>query len=242
MHRAALACLVLAACGGSSSPGATAPTATPAGASATDDGHHGHHAPHGDHDFSDAAAWAKVFDDPARDAWQKPDEVIGFLEPGSGHVVVDVGAGTGYFERYLSRAVGGAGKVYALDDEPAMIDHLRARAEREMWPNVIAQVVKPGDPALATASVDRVLVVDTWHHLPDRASYAAALATALRPGGVLAIVDFTPDATMGPPPAMRLSATAIAAELAAAGLTASIVDETLPHQYIVVGRKPTGRP
>jgi predicted methyltransferase len=237
LRRAALTLISLAACGGSPKPAPTA--ATPASATPA---HHGHHGPSGDHDFSDAAAWAKVFDDPARDAWQKPDEVVALLGALPGQIIADVGAGTGYFERYLSRAVGGAGKVLALDDEPAMITYLQERAAREMWPNVVAQVVTAGDPALPIAGVDRILVVDTWHHLPDRPRYARALADALRPGGAIAIVDFTGDALLGPPKAARIAPEAVVADLTAAGLKAVIADESLPHQYVVIGRKPTGHP
>lgn len=227
----------LAACGGAPTP---APVAATAAAPAAP--HHDHHPGTSAHHFADAQAWAEVFDDPARDAWQKPDEVVALLGALPGQVVADVGAGTGYFERYLSRAVGGAGTVYALDSEPAMIDYLTARAAREQWPNVISQVVAADDPALPAAGVDRVLVVDTWHHLPDRPRYAQAIARALRPGGAVAVVDFTLDAPLGPPAAARVSADVVLAELAAAGLAGAIVDETLPHQYVVIARKPTGRP
>lgn len=233
--------LSLLACGGSSSRSA-APV-PPGHDHAAHHAHHGHHAVggHGDHDFKDAAAWAKVFDDPARDAWQKPEEVVALLGALPGQVVADVGAGTGYFERYLSRAVGGAGVVYALDTEPDMVEYLTARAARDAWPNVVAKLVVPGDPGLTSASVDRVLIVDTWHHLPDRLAYARLLAAALRPGGAIAVVDFAPDAPMGPPPAMRLAADRVVAELAQAGLDARIADESLPHQYVVLAHKPTGR-
>ena len=203
-------------------------------------GDHGHHAAHVDHDFADAAAWAKVFDDPARDAWQKPDEVVALLAPGPGQTVADIGAGTGYFEPYLTRAVGGAGTILALDTEPTMVAYIAARAERELWSNVVARACAPDDPGLPLAGVDRILIVDTWHHLPDRAAYAAKLVAALRPGSTLAIVDFDVDAPMGPPPAARLAPTKVAAELTQAGLVARIADETLPHQYVVLATKPTG--
>ncbi|MBL8621406.1 MAG: methyltransferase domain-containing protein [Myxococcales bacterium] len=227
--------LLLTACGGATKPSAAPPPADHAAHA----GHHGHHADHAAHDFADAAHWATVFDDPARDAWQKPDEVVALLAPGPGQIVADIGAGTGYFERYLTRAVGGAGKILALDSEPAMVAYIAQRATAELWSNVVAQVVTADDPGLPTAGVDRVLIVDTWHHLPDRARYAARLAAALRPGGTLAVVDFTRDAPMGPPVEARLDAATVAAELTAAGLTARIADESLPHQYVVLATKPT---
>lgn len=237
--RALASLVVLAACGGAAAPSPTTPS-TAAPADDAHAAHHGHHPGTAAHDFADADAWAAVFDDPARDAWQKPDEVIALLAPGPGQTVADIGAGTGYFERYLTRAVGGAGKILAIDSEPAMVEYIAARARRELWTNVVAQVSAVDDPGLPVAGVDRVLVVDTWHHLPDRARYAAKLAAALRPGSTLVVVDFTLDATMGPPPAARIAPEAVIAELAAVGLSARVADESLPHQYVVVATKPTG--
>lgn len=224
-----------AACGGAATP---APRATPP--APADHPHHDHHGGHAAHDFADAARWATVFDDPARDAWQRPDAVVALLAPGPGQVVADIGAGTGYFEPYLTRAVGGAGQILALDSEPAMVEYIAQRATRELWSNVTARVVAADDPGLPTAGVDRILIVDTWHHLPDRARYAAKLAAALRPGGTLAVVDFTRDAPMGPPVEARLDSATVVAELAAVGLAARVADAHLPYQYVVLADKPTG--
>src|SRR5882672_603308 len=69
------------------------------------------------HRFEHAEQWAKQFDDPARDAWQRPQEVVAALMIRPGMTVADIGAGTGYFEPWLSRAVGGSGMVLALDIE-----------------------------------------------------------------------------------------------------------------------------
>ncbi len=59
---------------------------------------------HHHHRFNDAQKWAKAFDDPARDAWQKPAEVIAALKLTPDVTVADIGAGTGYFAVRLARA------------------------------------------------------------------------------------------------------------------------------------------
>src|SRR5690348_7205969 len=184
--------------------------------------------------FEHAEAWAKVFDDPARDAWQQPDRVIAALALAPTMTVADVGAGTGYFTVRLARAVP-QGEVIATDIEPDMVRYLGERARREHLPNVKTVLAGADDPHLAPASVDRILVVDVWHHLADRARYAAGLARALRPGGKIAVVDFTAAATRGPPRHHRLAPEAIAADLRGAGLDAAIDPTVLPEQYIVVG-------
>jgi ubiquinone/menaquinone biosynthesis C-methylase UbiE len=194
---------------------------------------HHHHGGGMPHRFENADHWATVFDDPARDAWQQPDRVLAALELGPGMVVADIGAGTGYFAVRIARAIPD-GQVIATDIEPDMIRYMTERATREKLPNLRAVVTPAADPQLAGASVDRILVVDVWHHLGDRVAYARALARALRPGGKLAIVDFKLDATHGPPPKHRLAPDQIIADLRAAGLTATVSPTELPEQYIVI--------
>lgn len=212
----------------------TAP-AHPAGGG--DPAHPGHHGQGMHHRFDDPEAWAKVFDDPARDAWQRPGDVVAAMKITGGATVVDLGAGTGYFLPYLSKAVGPKGKVVALDVEPTMVEHMKKRAGDAGLANVEARVVAKDDPGLAAASVDHVLVVDTWHHLDQRVSYASKLAKALRPGGTVVVVDFTPTSDKGPPKAHRLSAETVASELAGAGLTTQVLPVGLPDQYVVEGRR-----
>ncbi len=187
------------------------------------------------HDFSDAERWATVFDDPARDAWQRPVDLVALAGLAPGMTVAEIGAGTGYFLPHLSRAVGETGKVLALDIQPTLVEHMRERARRDGLVNVDARVVAPDDPALPAQAVDRVLVVNVWHHLDDRVAYARHLATALAPGGRVIIVDFTADSPHGPPPGHRLAPETIADDLARAGLTAHLPAEPLPYQYVVFG-------
>jgi len=199
----------------------------------------GHAHVHGSmqHDFSDVARFEAMFDAPDRVLWQHPVEVTQLLEIAPGQTVADLGTGTGYFLPYLSVAVGSSGHVLALDSEPAMIEHVRARVAREGITNVEARAVAADDPGLAPESVDHVLVVDTWHHFADRALYARRLREALRPGGTVVVVDFTQQSAHGPPVEARVLAETVVAELAGAGLSSEVVSETLPDQYVVRGRR-----
>jgi predicted methyltransferase len=200
---------------------------------------------HGDeamHRFDDPEEWAKIFDDPERDAWQHPDEVVALLEISPGMTVADLGAGTGYFLRRLSRAVGDGGKVIGTDIEPTMVAYMKGRATREALANVETVLAKPDDPTLPAGAVDRILAVDVWHHISSdgavRTAYARKLAANLRPGGLVAIVDFTAETRRGPPAKHRIAPATVASELEAAGLKAEIADEELPDQYVVIARKP----
>lgn len=191
---------------------------------------HEHHGGH--HGFKNAEEWAKVFDDPTRDAWQRPDEVLKAMALSPSMTVADIGAGTGYFSVRLARAVP-SGQVIATDIEPDMVRYLEQRAAREQLGNVRALQAPMASSGLTASSVDRILIVDVWHHIEDRIAYARDLAAALRPGGRLFVVDFTLSAKRGPPVAMRIAPEALIAELAQAGLSAKVSAVELPDQYIV---------
>jgi SAM-dependent methyltransferase len=184
------------------------------------------------HSFSDAGKWAKVFDDPARDAWQKPREVIAALNLPVDATVADIGAGTGYFAAPLARAAS-KGRVFAQDVEPGMVKHLGERAAREGLPNLEPILGKAGDPALP-AKVDLALIVDTYHHIGDRVAYFQRLRASLKPSGAVAIVDFTPESPYGPHKGARIPASDVEAEMKQAGYALAAKHDFLPYQYFLV--------
>lgn len=221
----ALAAYCLVAC--SHPAPAPQPTAMPA----HDHEHHDHASHSMHHRFEHADEWAKQFDDPARDAWQQPDKVVAAMSITPGMTVADVGAGTGYFESRLSAAVGPNGKVVAVDIEPDMVRYMNERRVREKTFNVEVRLGSADDPKLDAA--DRILIVDTWHHIDNREAYAKKLAAALKPGGMVFVVDFKLESEKGPPKHMRLAPAQVIAELSAAGLQARVVEVGLPDQYVV---------
>lgn len=187
-----------------------------------------------EHRFSGAERWARVFDDPARDRWQKPDEVIAALAFAPDATVADIGAGTGYFAARLARALP-KGRVYAVDIEPDMVRYLGERARRERLPNLQAVLGKPDDPQLPEA-VEGVLIVDTYHHIGDRIAYFERLRARLKPGGQVAIVDFTLESPVGPPRNARIAAQQVREEMQRAGYALAAQHDFLPHQYFLVFR------
>lgn len=184
------------------------------------------------HGFSGAEGWAKVFDDPDRDRWQKPHEVIMALNLAPDARVADIGAGTGYFAARLAH-MAPKGRVYAVDLEPDMVKYLADRARKEGLKNLTPLQARPDNAALPE-KVDRVLVVDTYHHISDRAAYFRRLRDSLKADAQVAIIDFTMDSPIGPPKADRISARKVAEEMALAGYAQVAQHSFLPYQYFLL--------
>jgi SAM-dependent methyltransferase len=184
------------------------------------------------HPFAHAERWAKEFDDPARDAWQKPDQVLDALHLERKAFVADLGAGTGYFSVRIASRVP-EGKVFAIDIELDMVRYLRERAQQEHLGGLVPVLASAATPNIPEP-VDLVLIVDTYHHIDDRIAYFAGLRASLRPGGRLAIVDFKTDSPNGPPPEHRIPPEKVTAELGAAGYSLVATHLFLPRQYFLV--------
>jgi len=195
---------------------------------------------HMQHRFDDPERYAKSFDDPARDAWQMPDRVIAALKLAPDAAVADIGAGTGYFSVRLARAVP-RGIVYAVDIEPSMLEHIEKRASRDGLANV-TPVRASGTSANLPKPVDLVLIVDTYHHLPNRVDYFRDLIKMLTSGGRVAIVDFRKDSPAGPPVQFRFDADQIVGEMQKAGYSLAVRHEFLPRQHFLVFTPAPPRP
>ena len=189
------------------------------------------------HSFGDAEKWAKVFDDPERDAWQKPHEVIKALALKPDAIIADIGAGTGYFSARFANMTP-RGRVYGVDTEPEMVKHLAERARREGLKNLTAVAGKPDDPGIPE-NADLVILVDVYHHVEDRARYFRNLQKSLKPGGRVAVIDFRMDSPVGPPKRARVAPAAVKAEMKSAGYVLAQEHAFLPNQYFLIF-KPTG--
>ncbi|MFO0669055.1 MAG: hypothetical protein U0235_05405 [Polyangiaceae bacterium] len=172
----------VSACGGSPSPAPEAPSAHPHDHAHHDGHHHGAGGPDTlVHRFERADEWAKTFDDPARDAWQKPADVVKAMaiarhdrgRPGRGHRLLRAVARPRRRRHWAASS--------HSTSRPTWSATWTERGAREGWANVRAAEVASDDPKLAPASVDRILIVDTWHHIANRAAYAAKLKSALEP-------------------------------------------------------------
>ncbi|MDG2307229.1 MAG: methyltransferase domain-containing protein [Candidatus Binatia bacterium] len=199
------------------------------------------HAATSTHSFEDVDHWTAVFDDPGRDEWQKPAELVAALGLKPGARVADLGAGTGYLEGYLSKTVGPEGTVLAIDTETALVQHLRNRAEKENLRNVTPILASTDDARIPRGSVDLVLILDTFHHISDRLTYARDLEAALRPGGRIAIIDWQKrELPVGPEAPHKLPRGHVLEEMQQAGYELVEEPDVLPYQYFLIFQQTAG--
>jgi predicted methyltransferase len=101
---------------------------------------------------SDPQAYIGMLEDPKRDVYQKPREVLTALDLRRGEIIADIGAGSGYFTFRIAHHVGSEGKVYAVDVNPDMIRHINRRI-RSLLSTPIGglSVCRRGPPSFAEA-------------------------------------------------------------------------------------------
>ena len=107
----------------------------------------------------------------------------------AGTAVADVGCGSGYFTFKLAERVGPQGEVYAEDIDEKEVAGIRRRAEAEGLTQVRSIVGVADDPGLPAASLDAILVVNSYHEWREYGKMLQHLSAALKPGGLLAIID-----------------------------------------------------
>lgn len=138
----------------------------------------------------DISEWVRRFETPGRDVYDQRNAIVDAAGVKSGMEVADIGAGTGLFTRLFARRVGPTGQVFAIDISPAFVQNILRIASQEGLNNVVGVVNTSTDTLLPAHSIDLAFLSDTYHHLEYPKQMLQSIRRALRPGGVLVIVDF----------------------------------------------------
>ena len=141
-------------------------------------------------------ARAALLDDPSRFSYLAPTDVLALLDAPPRATVVDFGAGTGTYAGAIARSRPDV-RVVALDEQPEMLQLLRAKLEAQPLDNV-EPFGNDGLPALR-ACADRVLALNVLHELGDGALHD--VAALLAPAGKVLFIDWNADVErpVGPP-------------------------------------------
>jgi ubiquinone/menaquinone biosynthesis C-methylase UbiE len=179
--------------------------------------------------------WLKTLESSNRLARLKVDEAIAALQLKPGSVVADIGAGAGVFTLPLAKAVTTKGKVYAVDIEQGLVDHIAKKAKEQKAMNVQAVLGKFTDPNLPARDVDLAFIYDVLHHIENRAEYLKNLAPYLKRAGRIAVIDFYPE--LGPhknDPKLQITKDETKAWMASAGFKPTAEHRLYDDKWFVV--------
>jgi cyclopropane fatty-acyl-phospholipid synthase-like methyltransferase len=115
--------------------------------------------------------------------------ITSLLELKPGLTVADVGAGSGFIARLMAEKVAPGGRVIATELDRALVSYMEERARADGLQNVSVRLGEVGDARIEPASLDALALVETFSVLERREEMLRSLAAALKPGGLMVIVD-----------------------------------------------------
>jgi predicted methyltransferase len=182
-----------------------------------------------------------VLDDPERDAFAMPDEVVAALPLTPSMTVADIGAGSGYFSRRLAHRVP-EGKVIAIDIDLEFKKHIEANRDAWGTPNIEPRLALDDNPVLKAGTVDLVFLSNTYPYIKDTESYFSIVHDALHDPGYVVIVGFRKGAACEgaptcPEPRTRAPREKVIAEIEASGFALDSEESFLPYQYLLVFKR-----
>jgi ubiquinone/menaquinone biosynthesis C-methylase UbiE len=110
----------------------------------------------------------------------------------TGTVVADVGAGKGGLTFALASEVGSNGRVFSTEIDPGRLRGLREALVAARLDNVTVVEASVSETGLPPNCCDAIVLRRVYHHLTEPSGINASLLRSLRPGGVLAVIDFPP--------------------------------------------------
>lgn len=175
--------------------------------------------------------------DPKRLEFQSPDLIWQTLQLKSPNLLVDIGAGTGFFAMPFCDKMSD-GIVYACDTSPIMIDWMREHIPTSYQGKVVPMICEETTVPLADAIADLTYMINLHHELENPQATLGEAARMLKKGGLLMVIDWKKEETpAGPPLEIRISEAVIAEQLVAAGLTDIKRYNNLPYHNFLIGRK-----
>jgi ubiquinone/menaquinone biosynthesis C-methylase UbiE len=175
--------------------------------------------------------------DPRMIEFLKPDFVWEKLELKDPEVLVDIGAGTGFFALLFGKKMKN-GKIYACDISDVMLDWMRENLLPEPGYTVIPLKMNESSVPLPDDSADLVYMIDLHHELEEPVELIVECCRLLKKGGKLMIIDWKKEETpKGPPVSMRIPVETIYHQMDGACLCNIRTYDILPYHNFIVGQK-----
>jgi ubiquinone/menaquinone biosynthesis C-methylase UbiE len=180
--------------------------------------------------------FAKFLEGADRVARMQVPRVVAALELKPGMKVADIGAGSGLFTRPIAQAIAPQGVAYAVDIDPALLKIVERSASEQKIPNIRTLQGGAADPKLPEP-VDLAFICDTLHHIEEPAAYLLTLKKYLKPGGRVAVIDFSDNWPQGHE-SMRFTREQLEGWTKTAGLTQVADHAWLENSFFVIYRVP----
>jgi arsenite methyltransferase len=179
--------------------------------------------------------YVAILEGAERVARMQVPRVVETLNLAKGMKVADIGSGSGLFTRPIAQAVGPTGLAYAVDIDQGLLDILDQKSREAGITNIRTILGVADDPKLPEP-VDVVLICDTLHHIASRGAYLKTLAKYLKPGGRVAIIDFSDTWPEGHEP-MAYTEAQVDGWMADAGFARVTEYDFLDNSFFVIYRK-----
>ena len=170
-----------------------------------------------------------------------PEVVASQFHLREGDQVADFGAGSGFFLRILSEAVGPEGRVYACDIQKTLVEKMGDLVQSQGLQNVDTlwcDLEAAGGSKIADATLDAGILVNTLFQIEDRVTAIHEMARTLRTGGKLLIIDWTDSVTgLGPSTELLIDASTCTDLLEEHGFVLDREFEAGAHHYGLAFRK-----
>jgi ubiquinone/menaquinone biosynthesis C-methylase UbiE len=185
-------------------------------------------------------AYAKTLEGPERVARMQVPRVVETLALKPGDRVADIGSGSGLFTRPLARAVGPNGVAYAVDIDGGLLKVVDRSAKEAGIENIRTVLAAPDDPKVPEP-VDVVLICDALHHIGNQGPYMKTLSKYVKPGGRVAVIDFSKNWPAGHE-SMQFSVAQLDTWMEDAGFSRIASYDWLDNSFFNVYRKSGPRP
>lgn len=120
----------------------------------------------------------------------KPDEIIRSLEIRKGSIIVDIGAGGGYYSIRFAEETGLGGEVYAVDVNGDFLQHIDFQAKHNGLNNIKTVLVEEKAKGLPERGCDLIFFRNIYHHIHQPEAYFKEIKRFLKPNGRIAVIDY----------------------------------------------------
>lgn len=173
-----------------------------------------------------------------REDEEAPSKAIEMIELKPGQTIADIGAGSGYYSFRIAQRFPEC-NVVAVDIQPEMLAFIKRRSREIAVPNVDIHLGSTQSIQLPEQSIDAALFVDAYHEFSHPFEMMQSIYSALRPGGVLYLLEYRAEDPKVPiKPLHKMTQAQAKKEMNFVGFEWVETKNDLPWQHFMIFAKP----